>query len=841
MKKTIIKIVVILLTFIVSLIVISKIMNQGTNNLTMEMAPASLPIVTLDKDGILYNELHGYKDAMNVAFQRDTMTELGPNREVAFQVDPFGNDIASISIEVRSTDGQRLIENSEVVNLEKKDGRIYGSTTLKDLIEQDSEYALVILLNMDHNQVIRYYTRIIWSENTFAKEKIQFVQNFHEKTYDKEKAKELVTYLESNSKGDNTTFYQVDIHSSFQQITWGDLNVVEAAKPSISIKELASQTASIHLKFVVSITEEKTTTFYLVTEYFRIRYTPDRTYLLDYERTMTQMPRVESNIYANDKIMLGIVDPNTPFVESEDGNVVVFNVANRLCSYNVSTNKLAILFSFYNDENMDVRTLYDQHNIKIFDTDEGGNVQFAVYGYMNRGRHEGEIGIQIYNYDSTLNTIEEVVYIPYDKTFTVLQKEMEQLLYMNRENNLYFFLEDTVYGVYLSNNKFERIVTITQDGSMHVSNNQKILVWQEGTDIYHSTSLMVKNLNDGTISTIEASTNEFVRPLGFMGEDIIYGVAKEEDIRFDNTGRVFFPMYKICIQNAEGQLLKTYSQSNIYVTGCNVLDNQIILDRLLLNENGEYTETTQDQIMNNLDVPEGRNKLEVVSIDKYLKYVQIQFHKTIDSKTIKILTPKEVLFEGGRELVLKDDVDTPRYYVYGAEGVAGIFNAPSKAVELAYSISGVVVNNQGDFIWQKGNRSIKNQIMAIKELTLEDGQSSLAACLDTMLKLEGVIRNSQFLLNQGETVADILNNNLENVQVLDLTGCNLDSVLHYVNQDFPVLATLKDGESVLITGFNQFNVVIVDAQTGIPYKKGINDSTEWFEENGNQFITYIIK
>ena len=77
------------------------------------------------------------------------------------------------------------------------------------------------------------------------------------------------------------------------------------------------------------------------------------------------------------------------------------------------------------------------------------------------------------------------------------------------------------------------------------------------------------------------------------------------------------------------------------------------------------------------------------------------------------------------------------------------------------------------------------------------------------------------------------------LQVLDLSGCTLDAVLYYVNQDIPVLAILEDGEAVLVTGFNEFNVVIMEPATGKLYKKGMNDATAWFAENGNHFITYM--
>ena len=839
MKKTLIKATVFIIIFFISLVGISRFMNQGNNNMTMEMAPASYPVITMEIEGIAYNQLHGNANAMEVAYQRQHITELGANRNFDFTIDTYGETILGISIELRSIDGGRLIENSAITDYNVDEEVITVGASLKDLMVEDTEYTLVILLETQENQTIRYYTRVIWSKNTNALEKIKFVRDFHETLYDKEAAKDLVKYLESNSSGDNSTFHKVTINSSFQQITWGELAVEEVGTPVIQLKELARQTASIVIEYMIQIRENETVTYYRAEEYYRIRYTEERTYLLSYERTMTQLLDVDADIYSNDKIVLGIVEEDITLVESEDGNIIVFEVGKQLCSYNVTTNKITVLFSFYDRFNADARTLHDEHDIKILDVDESGSVRFAVYGYMNRGHHEGSVGIQIYYYNSTLNTVEEAVYFPYDKTYAVLAAEMEQLLYMNRDNKLYLFLENTVYGVDLVNKTYEKVVVTTQDNSMQVSENHKILVWQEGTDPYHSTRLMVKNLNSGTENAIVASAGDVLKLLGFIGEDIIYGIAREEDIEVDNTGRVFYPMYKICIQDSEGELLMTYRHENIYVTDCTVLGNQILLNRVKRHEDGTFIDSSQDQIMSNLVSTEGKNKLVTVIIDKYGKYVQIQVRSTIDTKSLKVLTPKEVVFEGGRELELGLESETGRYYVYGANGVDGIFNSAANAVNLAYPGAGVVINESGYCVWMKGNRVTRNQIMAIKKPDISVTESSLAVCLDTILKYEGVVKNCQYLLNQGMSVTEILRDSLEDVQILELTGCSLDAVLHYVNQDIPVLATLENGEAVLITGFNELNVVIFDPVTGTLNKHGMKDSTDLFERNGNNFITYI--
>lgn len=839
MKKTIIRIAVCVVVFLASALIIGSIMNQGHNNMTMEMAPATLPMITMESGGVACNELHGNTVEMDVAYQKDCITLLGEGRQANFTVDTFGREITGISTEVRSIDGSRLIENSEVTGW-KANGKSFSvSLTLKDLIDTNTQYSLTLILELEGEQKVYYYTTILWNDDVHISEILEFATDFHGKLYDKEMAKELTKYLEPNSKlTDNGTFHKVNIHSSFQQITWGSLEPVQEDAASIRLTQISGNVASLLMDFVVSTGEGKNKTYYNVEEYYRVRYTSERMYLLDYERTMTQIPDT-TRMYANDKILLGITDENVDMMESADGNTVVFSDMGQLLSYNAATNGLTVIFSFYDKDNADRRTLYDNHGIKILDVDEGGNVKFAVYGYMNRGRHEGETGIQIISYDNSLNTIEEEVYIPYSKSYAVLKDEMEQLLYRNRQQHVYFFLENGVYDVDLENRSAEQLVSIRQDDSLQVSENHEIIVWQEGDDINHSNQLNVRNLNTGEQTVIRAEDGEAIRPLGFMGEDIIYGVARESDIRTENSGQIFYPMYKVCISNSSGDNLKEYGQDGIYIVDCAIEGNQITLSRIQRSENGSYQEILDDQIMNNVEEEPGQNKVVTADIDIYERYVQIQTKTTIDTKTIKVLNPKEVVFEGGRELTLDAVSEVSRYYVYNAYGVQGIYSAPGKAVKEAYDSSGVVANDRGITVWLKGNRVSRNQIMAIKEESVTDQKNSLTVCLDNILRHAGITRNTEYDLAQGKTAIQILEENMTGVQVLDLSGCSLDAVLYYVNQDIPVLAILEDGEAVLVTGFNEFNVVIMEPSTGKLYKKGMNDATTWFAENGNHFISYM--
>ena len=70
---------------------------------------------------------------------------------------------------------------------------------------------------------------------------------------------------------------------------------------------------------------------------------------------------------------------------------------------------------------------------------------------------------------------------------------------------------------------------------------------------------------------------------------------------------------------------------------------------------------------------------------------------------------------------------------------------------------------------------------------------------------------------------------------------SLDAVLYYVNKDIPVLVNFEDGRAMLLIGFNELNVVVMNPATGTVYKIGMNDATNMFLQNRNAFVTYIRK
>jgi len=838
MRKIISKLAVCIVVFILTLFVSSSIYNKGNEELTTSMAQASLPLVHFTTDKISYNYLHGLRQEMDGSFFRDTITPLGEGRTLSFVVDKYGNEISEISFEVRSIDGTRLVERTKVSDYSDKGDSIQASVTIKDLIESGVEYNWILMLRIG-NETVRYYTRIIDSEDYHTYEKLNFVKDFHDKTFDKEQAKDLVTYMESNARGDNTTLSHVDIHCSLKQVTWADLNVTQISEPHIIISEIDTQTASIRMNYRVQTLEVKKRDEYNVVEFFRIRYTPDRTYLLDYERSMNQLFDADADVYGSNRIMLGIRDSEVQMMESDGGSNLAFVNENQLFCYHAADKKMAYLFSFYDGD--DPRSNYDNHSIKILNVDETENVRFMVYGYMNRGTHEGSIGVQVCEYNGMLNTVEELIFIPYNKSYSTLKTDMEQLSFIDKNGVFYIYLDGSILAVNLMSLTCEEIAGDLQQGSFQVSDTNRMLVWQNSADAYDCTKLILMDLNTGETQEIEATDGGRILPLAFIEEDLIYGVAQYEDIRMDFSGSVTFPMNIVYIRDERGNILKTYSREGVYVTDVSVEDNLVTLMRVVRQEDGNYAATADDQIVNNLVEESGYNSSEVVATQTYEKIVQLVLKNGLETKKPKNTKPLQVLFEGSRELAIEVTNPVSRYYVYGRYGIDGTFTHEAEAINLAYSISGTVVNQNGDYIWKRTTRSTRNQIMAITGRQRSEGNSDLAVCLETILEFCGSIKNVQPMLDRGRTVRQILEENISDAVMLDLQGVSLDAILYYVNQDIPVLVLLEDGSAMLVIGFNELNVVVMNPETGTVYKVGMNDATNLFRENGNMFVTYLRK
>ncbi|MBO5371642.1 MAG: hypothetical protein J6A75_02870 [Lachnospiraceae bacterium] len=842
MKKGIIKVLVLLAVFCLGIVVFGKMNDHANADLTTEMADATLPVISLymqnGTSNWEINELYGYTTEMNAVYMRDTITPIGDERILPMQIQTYDNQIDKISYEIRSMDMDRLVADAVVDKYREEKGSITAELAIQNILEKNKEYLFIIKLETGE-KTVHYYTRIMEEKDFYINECVDFVMDFHEKTFDDTKAASLATYLEPNASGDNSTLHKVDIHSNLKQVAWADFNGERLTTPVPSIKEVNTSYSVILLNYLVASTRESgEMEYYNVEEYYRVRRTNERMYLLNYERTMNQIFRAESAEFYDKYVQLGIRGTDVEFDSNEKGDIITFVQEGELWCYNESTHQLAQVFSFRGNEGIDDRENYGEHDIRIVNIDEMGSVNFVVYGYMNAGIHEGQVGICVYHYDSVANTIEEGLFIPSDESYQVMKADLGQLMYENNQGIFFILLDGTVYRIDLATMAVEKYITDLEEGEYAISDSHKYFAWAKGEDIYSAKQISIVDLDTGKEQEITAADGEYLKALGFMEEDFVYGIAKENDIFQDAAGNITFPMYQIRIADAASlETLKSYEKPGYFVEDIEIEDYIMYLNRIAYNGIA-YVEALQDTIMNREGDSATIVDVHTTVTEEKETQVQLSLVDIVSEKEVKILTPKVVVLEENKEIALNSSEKEKAYYAYARGDLLETTDDLTDVIAVANDEMGVVISAKQQYIWKRARKTIQNALtVSVGEEDING--NSVAKCISAILEREGVHTGVTALMAQGKTPKEILETTLTDFTTLDLRGCELEEVLYYINLETPVFAMRSDTEAVLLIGYDAQNVILFHPLTGEKEKMGMNDATEMFHNAGNVFLGYI--
>ncbi|MEG0961357.1 MAG: hypothetical protein RR139_10975 [Lachnospiraceae bacterium] len=841
MRKALIKIIVLIAVFCTTVLVAGFVTHKNNVDLTSEMKSTTLPVIYLQEEETQVNQLFGYTKEMDGTAMRDTITPLNETRKLPVTIKAYETQVDEISYQVRTLDMDRLVEEEKISDFTQKNGEIKLNLQFENILEIGTEYMLIIKIN-ETDAPIYFYTRIICDKKYYVKEAVDFVMKFHELTFDKENAGELATYLEPNSSGDNSTLQKVTINSSLSQVTWGEFKGKRMEKPVPSIKEIGSNYNTIVLNYVMTgVGENNEVEYYNVEEYYRVRYSSssDRNYLLNYERTMNQLFRGENEIIKEGNIGLGIRSKDVEYKTNEKGSVIAFVQEGELWSYNGNNNQLSRVYSFLEAEGMKERENNLKHQIKIIKIDENGSMNFVVYGYMNRGKHEGETGIGVFHYDSVGNTIEEELFIPSNKSYEMLKTEWGKIFYVSDANVFYILAEDILYRIDLYTRETKKVATGLWEGSYGVSANGRYIAWQDSDDMYHSKKLIVMDLEGEETSSITAEEGEYLKPIGFVESDFVYGIARESDITVDGAGNTQFPMYRVAIVDHTSQVIEDYQKEGYYISSAYVEKERIFLNRIYREGDNEI-EAEQDTIKNQQIESARIMSIETFQTQEKQRQIQFTFVKpiTTSKQSPQVVVPKEIVVKEKRRVKLDAEEEQELYYVYSGGKILRSTPVASEAIEYADANLGAVIGETQEYIWRSGREDNQPIVGDVTVNTSIVSDNSRARCLAAMLQVEGISMDVDGLLNQGKTPKEILTEALTERKVIDLTGCNVEQILYYVNQKTPVLA-IVDQEALLVVGYDKHNTILYNPQTNNTYKLGIQDSTQLFNQGGNVFLGYI--
>lgn len=799
---------ILLLVFLAALFVSSLITNQGRDDQTIGLSDPTLPRVSFVVEGQVVNALAGYTDEMDITAMRDTITPIADNGMLTMNLQRNGNEIEDIRYEVCSLDGETVYLNSVVKDISGTNVKLDLNAGLP---ESAPESVLKVMLEIGDEEIVYFYTRIERQSDKWTKECLDFAQDFQAKAIAGE-GSSLAEYLEPGEESDNTTYQTVNIHSNLMHVQWGNLKPEIATEVAWSIKESNSTYTSLLADYQVScVGDSKETETYNVKEFFRVRCSEGEMYLLDYNRTMNQVFNGNKKVLDEEGILLGMADKDVSYEVNKKGTVVSFVQERALWTYHQERDELSLVFSFANTEGRDARSRNDEHEIRIISMEDNGSTTFAVYGYMNRGEHEGKVGVNVYYFDIQKNAVEEIAFIPSTKSFVIAEDELGKMVYYNQQDHLLYVLAGGVlYRVDTTNGRQKELAENLKEGQYVASADGHLLAYQTDGDLNTATEVRVMNLANGENYEINAPAGTGIRPLGFIKNDFICGYVKEADQGQTVAGEKVIPMYALEIFDSSNQSLKKYTQEGVYISDILVEENLVTINRVT-KTNQVYTGTSQDFITSNEERKESAVTAESFSTDLKGKQMRLTFQEEIEELSPRILRPKLVSVDEAVTISFDDKMKRDKYYVYGVGDLVAVYDKAAYAIQKAEQISGVVISSEQAYIWEKGNRDLAYGIET-EAIQKSANQTSLDACVEYMERYQA--------------------------KRIDLSGCTLSQVLYIINKGMPVIAMTDSSHAILLIGYTMDTVTYVNPDDGGIVTVSMDEMEAMIAGSGNTFIGY---
>lgn len=830
-----IKIIILIIIFLGVVGVYFLLNSHKPEEVKVKMGQAALPVVYMKNGDDRINELHGYTQDMDAVYMRDSITPIPDSYDVGFEVDLYKAVVKKINYEVRSIDATNLVKKGEVSDWNNKEGTITADIKLDELVKSNTEYILILTISTENHDSIKYYTRILNEPDSYLNDQIKFVYDFNNLTFNKSQAEDLIPYLEpDSSKNNNSNFGNVSINSTYKQVSWGNLAPAKLIEPVITVNEQFGNIGSFTLDYIITRQNGDDTEYYKVNEYYRVNIANEKAYLLDFERTVNQIFIPTATTVTKSKINLGIdQDLSVNFKTNTDGNYICFSDVGDLWCMNTNANEITSVFTFADGDYSDIRNGFDQHETRVVNVDDEGNVEFLVYGYMNRGEHEGAVGVGLYKYNSKEKTVDEIIFIPSSRPYQILDKTLGKLLYVSENNLLYLMIDDKIYSVDITGNEYVEVASGLNEGNYVISYDNSRVAWQAGGSVNNATEIKVLDLKTGGSQTVQAEDGKYIKALGFLGDGFAYGVANTSDL-LDGT----LYMYEVRVVDKDNKIQKTENTEGIYYLSGVSDYNRINLSRV--QKSGNTFTAIPDYLLYDISKKEdNETKVSTSSTDDKKDQLSISFiNKVVSSNTVKKLEPDSIVFNKSNKITIKSMIsDKEKYYVYAKGKVAGIYDGIAGAINTANVLSGVVVDDEQQYIWVRGVKKTSALLSSISVTPASGDYAHLSASLEALLKYNGVSKGKvKDSLSAGKSALEIINENLNN-KGADLTGCSLTDALYFISSGQPLIAVLNNNDALLIIGYDASSVRLVNLDTGESYVKSIDETQALISGAGGKLLS----
>lgn len=823
MKRVITRLVVFVIIFSGSLFYFNYSSTAGKTEMSAEMNQATLPVLYIQVEGQQLNEMHGYTGDMDESMLKDTLTPVEDSNSLSVFVKEYGNNVTNVQYELQNSSGNEVLEKGSIQKFKNTKGGVIANISWKEPLTQGEDYTLKLTLKPDGGVSAQYYTRLRCGTEQYLSEYLKFINYFHEATFKLEKAdEELKQYMEIRQEEANNSLNAVNIHSSMEALTFAKLNPEREGNLQIRVKEMEDGIASFETYYILSAeNNKKQTEYYYVTEYYRIKYGTERMYLLDFERKQEAFFNPKAIDSGKNAFKIGIASSaDMQVVTNSDLKKMAMVRQRQLWYYDYKTVTMTKVFSFRQDDAVEARNDYNQHDIKIIRMSEEGEIIFAVYGYMNRGRHEGTCGIALYRFTPEDSVIEELLYVPSKSTYSALKDEVEQVLYYNEQGEFFFLMDGRIHQINCETKEDTVIAKEVTAVSAVTSGDGSILALQKQPKPAKNTKIVLWNLETGKKKAINAEKGTRLKNIGFVGQKLLYGIANYSDIQDKDSEDAFFPMYviKMCDQKMKQTI--TYKKNNLYVTKAEIDGQALELTRVKKTSSG-YEEVTSD-IMIRKEETQGSGLLFSFgySSERYNQLYLVYPNHIYITQAPSVLNTREMIVDDYRTInITSGSAGVQKYYVYVNGQIQSSYAKAGDAIKVAAEKVGDVIGSRQQYIWQSGETpSYGGFAPEMETISSRNVKDSRNACMAMILQYEGIEADYTDLVVENQSIDSMLSRYLGKRSV-NLSGCTLGQVLYYVGKGSPVIAKIEEDHYILITSYNSTHIRYTDPVIGQSIKE----------------------
>ena len=681
------------------------------------------------------------------------------------------------------------------------------------------------------------------------------------------------------STGDSFGLGHVNLANDYADIMWDGLKPTVVSDINIYIKEIDVNYAVIEMEYnASSITDQDVTSYYAVKEFYKAGYSlvevsdseadgedsygdasygdasygdasyGDASYDEEYSYTdeESQGGQAEETSHTEPKITMfsydryvdeyfdrtGIDALNNVYeigiVSSDDfeyryvknNRKIAFVRNGQLWMYDYDQGEIIRVYSFCADDYTEDAATYDAHNINIMEFADDGNLTFSVYGYMNRGDHEGKLGIGLFTFDYSTLEVDELLFVECNVPYEAMKTETSRLTYYDGQK-FYYMMGGKVNAVDIKNRKQSYIAENLSAGDVKVSADMSVMAFGENEDQSQNTRITLMNMKTGNSYDITAGDGECLICYGFKDSDMVYGVSDIADAgvdadlesfsetKYSEESRDNIPAKRLYIVGSDGSQIKEYAKDGCYLMQVDVNANLLYLTRGE-KSNGKFVAIKDDFITFKED--DSKQTIGTVHNSSITGYDRLYF--TVPENIYLSYIPnlnitKEKIDDQNSYMIMTIEREKVTYHVYDNLGLSKIYDVAGDAINYAESVAGIVVSSDGEVIYRKMESQEYNTIAAgIFHHSTGTVDASLTDCLYMVLNYQGVQVTEDEIKQYSDPVTVL--NTLGKKKGINVTGLSLDMLLGYVSDGIPVISRIDDGRYVLIVSYNDEDVRYYD-------------------------------